>query len=95
MLRADDWRWRSGACIEKKLANFLGGGRASGFASDDDRKVLGAEFGGQLFQLRTFAAAIEAFEGDKNSARVTGHGKIIASGVKMDRSRAIADQCFS
>jgi hypothetical protein len=56
---------------------------------------LGAEFGGQLFQLRTFAAAIEAFEGDKNSASVTGHGKIIASGVKMDRSRAIADQCSS
>ncbi len=40
---------RPGAGIEKKLANFLGGGRASGFASDDDREFLGAELGGELF----------------------------------------------
>ena len=68
-----------GAAIQQHLANFFAGGSAARLARVHDRDSLMPQHDGQFFQLRAFAAAVEAFEGDEAAfVRVRSHAEIIA-----------------
>src|SRR5215468_5658969 len=68
-----------GGGVEYDVADLLAGRGASGFARDDDGEAASAQSFGELCHLRTFAGAVETFEGDEFSAR-SGHAGMIAGG---------------
>ena len=74
--------------MEDYLANFFARRGATGFARYGDGNTVGAEGARQFLNLRAFAAAVEAFEGDEFSTR--GHFGMIAGRIvdgMADRSR--------
>jgi len=54
--------------VQQNFANLFAGGGAARFASHDDREAVGAQGASQFLDLRTLAAAVETFEGNKFSA---------------------------
>jgi len=54
--------------IEQETPDFLPSRGSTGLASDNNRQALRAQYAGKFFELRAFAAAIEAFEGDETAA---------------------------
>ena|SRR6516165_7912291 len=69
------WR-QAGRCrMQDYIANLFASQRAAGLTRDHDRDAASAERFGQFFDLRAFAGAVEAFEGDELSAMGLGHEK--------------------
>src|SRR5690349_6401848 len=61
------------------MANPFSRGGAAGFAGDHNGHALGSQLLCELLDLRAFAAAVEAFEGDELAAmRMRRHGEMIA-----------------
>src|SRR4029077_4794549 len=58
-----------GGGVQQHFANLFAGGGAARFASHGNRKAVGAQGTGQFLDLSALAAAVEAFESDKFSAR--------------------------
>ena len=56
------------AGVEEDGADAVAEGRAAGLAESDDAVAVGFERGGEVFELRSFARAVEAFEGDEKAA---------------------------
>ena len=56
------------AGVEQDGADAVAEGRAAGLAEGDDAVAVGFECGGEVLELRGFAGAVEAFEGDEKAA---------------------------
>jgi len=54
--------------VQQHVADLLAGRRAPGLTRDGDRNPVRAQGSRQLFDLRAFAAAVQAFEGNEFSA---------------------------
>ena len=58
-----------GLRVEEQGADAIADACASGLARDGDGETLGLEVRGEFAELRRFAGAVQAFEGEEESAR--------------------------
>ena len=63
--------------MQDNFADLVAGYSSAGFARGDHGDAAGSEGAREFRDLRAFAGAVEAFEGDEFSAMGMGHGGMI------------------